>query len=455
MASDIQPGIQAGDAGFDRHIRKLSESVQARLRYHTIELPDGSVLPGLQTVEHLRRRLDLFNLPEDLRGRRVLDIGAWDGWFSFECERRGAEVLAVDCLELATFVEAKELLGSKVEFLTLDVNELSAQRLGRFDVVLFFGVLYHLRHPLLGLEKALELSTDRVLVESFVIQPEDRPIPAVMEFYEGAELGGQIDNWCGPSPECLLAMCRAAGFARVELRDITSQRASVECRRHWEVSDHVSDAAPHLNSAVNSRTYTARFHPFKDEYLCCYFKSTLKDLTPGDMRIEVDGFGVPALAVTPNGEEAWQANCLRPHGLEAGRHRVQLRIRNSALSNAVEFLMLSDTGTEAPQPSPALPAEAPELCSAEFHPSGDLRIASHRGGSLVCYFRSPATSLGIPDVVVELDGVLVRTDTVSSLGGNLWQVNMLLSAKLEAQATVRVRLSAGEWGKMLFVTGIP
>ena len=104
----------------------------------------------------------------------MLDVGAWDGWFSFECERRGADVVAVDCVALDTFIEAKQLIGSKVEYLTLDVNELSARRLGRFDIVLFFGVLYHLRHPLLGLEKAVELSTDLALIESFVIEPESR-----------------------------------------------------------------------------------------------------------------------------------------------------------------------------------------------------------------------------------------------------------------------------------------
>ena len=149
--------IAAGDPGFEERIQRLADRVHSRFRYHSIELPDGSVLPGLQPIEHLRWRLDLFGLPEDLRGKRVLDVGAWDGWFSFECERRGAEVVAVDCIALDTFHEAKELIGSKVEYLTLDVNELSASKLGTFDIVLFFGVLYHLRHPLLGLEKAVEL----------------------------------------------------------------------------------------------------------------------------------------------------------------------------------------------------------------------------------------------------------------------------------------------------------
>src|SRR5579863_3500838 len=246
--------IAAGDPGFEERIQRLADRVHSRFRYHSIELPDGSVLPGLQPIEHLRWRLDQFGLPDDLHGKRVLDIGAWDGWFSFECERRGAQVVAVDCVALNTFLEARDLLNSRVEYLTLDVGELSAAKLGRFDIVLFFGVLYHLRHPLQGLEKVVELCTDLALIESFVIASEPRTIPAVMEFYERTELGGQIDNWCGPSPEGLLAMCRSAGFATAELKDVTNQRASVVCRRRWPDPESISAAPPHLNAVVNNRT---------------------------------------------------------------------------------------------------------------------------------------------------------------------------------------------------------
>src|SRR5690348_8229880 len=150
MMAETGVRIAAGDHEYEQGIQRLADRVMSRFRYHSIDLPDGSVLPGLQTIEHLRWRLDRFGLSDNLRGKRVIDIGAWDGWFSFECERRGADVVAVDCVALDTFIEAKQLIGSKVEYLTLDVNELSAQRLGRFDIVLFFGVLYHLRHPLLG-----------------------------------------------------------------------------------------------------------------------------------------------------------------------------------------------------------------------------------------------------------------------------------------------------------------
>ncbi len=438
--------VAAGDSGYEEYVQRLADRVQSRFRYHSIDLPDGSVLPGLQSVEHLRWRLDFFELPHDLRGKRVLDVGAWDGWFSFECERRGAEVVAVDCVALDTFIEAKELIGSRVEYLTLDVNELSAKRLGRFDIVLFFGVLYHLRHPLLGLEKAVELSTDLALIESFVISSEKRQIPAIMEFYERTELGGQIDNWCGPSPECLASMCRSAGFAQVELKDITNQRASVVCKRRWpDLPRNLSAAAPQLQSATNNRNYIATFHPSKDEYLCCYFKSEEGNLTADSIFVEVDGFGTHCLVLAENGPNAWQANCLRPPGLAPGRHEVRLRTRNSGRSNAVAFTMLDENGHEVHEPNSHLPAGAPELCSAEIHPSGDLRVAAYKGGSLICYFRSPAESMIAGDVAVDIEGILKKADTLSFLGDGVWQVNLLLVEPVPADSGVRLRLGEGEW----------
>src|SRR4051794_11413474 len=100
---------------------------------HSIELPDGQGLQGLQTLEQLRNRIAQFPIPADLTGKRVLDIGAWDGWFSFEMERRGAEVLAVDSAEHTRFRVARGLLGSKVEFRMADICRLSSRDVGRFD----------------------------------------------------------------------------------------------------------------------------------------------------------------------------------------------------------------------------------------------------------------------------------------------------------------------------------
>jgi len=452
--ADAEIRIAAGDRGFEERVQKLADRVHSRFRYHSIELPDGSVLPGLQSIEHMRWRLDLYGLPQDLRGKRVLDVGAWDGWFSFECERRGAEVVAVDCLPLDTFLEAKELLKSRVEYLTLDVNELSAQRLGTFDIVLFFGVLYHLRHPLLGLEKATELSTGLVLIESYVIEREERRIPAVIEFYERTELGGQVDNWCGPSPEALLAMCRSAGMAQVELLDISQQRASVIAKRRWPEPDQApSVAAPQLHAVINNRTYLSSFHPMKDEYLCCYFKSDERGLTAEELFVEVDGFGTHALVIAAGEGGGYQANCLRPPGLAPGRHEVRLRTRHSGRSNAAAFTMLDESGRDTTTANVNLPAGAPELCSAEFRPSGDLRFAVNRGGSLICYFRSTAESVGPADVSIDLAGNTVRADTISWLGDNVWQANVLLDRPLDSGITARLRLGEGEWSQSSLVTG--
>lgn len=452
LENDAKLKIAAGNAGFNARIQDMAQSVQARLRYHSITLPDGSVLPGLQSEETLRARLDRFPLPENLSGKRVLDIGAWDGWFTFECERRGADVVAVDCVELETFHEAHRLLGSRAEYLTLDVNELSRERLGTFDIVLFFGVLYHLRHPLLGLEKVAELTRDVALIESFTIAPEPRTIPQVMEFYERAELGGQIDNWCGPSPECLLALCRSAGFARAELRDITDNRASVICRRRWPgPAASPDEPAPRLRSAVNNRTHLAVFHAAKDEYLCCYFVTPANGLAAETTMIEIDGFGVSAVSVHATGEGAWQANCVRPAWLAAGVHTVTVRTAASARSNAVEFILFDANGAATPGPKRDLPREAPELCSAELHPPPDLRLTAGRFGSLICYFRSSGKIIGAGDVEIECGGQTHKSSAVSALDDAVWQANLFPAAALPEGTSVRIRLAEGEWSNSLLV----
>ena len=204
----------------------------------------------------------------------MLDVGAWTGWCSFEMERRGADVVAMDCVELEEFRMAQRLLGSKVELRVLDVDELSPESVGLFDYVLFFGVFYHLRHPLLGLEKICSITTEAAFVESYVTDgeaPSDdaSPVPNLLEFYETTELGGQVDNWCGPNTKCLLAMCRSAGFARARLEGVVAGRARVTCWRHWEPPPTrtrrslrpgftpPSTTAPTTSASITARTSTS------------------------------------------------------------------------------------------------------------------------------------------------------------------------------------------------------
>ncbi len=93
--------------------------------YHSIELPDGTVTDGLISIERLKTRVAHMPIPADLHGKRVLDIGAWDGWFSFEMEQRGADVVAVDCVEIENFLYAHDARKSKVDYRILDVMDLT------------------------------------------------------------------------------------------------------------------------------------------------------------------------------------------------------------------------------------------------------------------------------------------------------------------------------------------
>jgi tRNA (mo5U34)-methyltransferase len=191
--------------------------------YHTISLGNGIVTPG---IDDTPSRLSKIGLPLDLTGKTVLDVGAWDGFFSFEAERRGAaRVLATDSYCWSGggwgtkdgFDLAKRALGSNVEEREIDVLDLSPDTVGVFDIVLFLGILYHMRHPMLALERAFSVTRERLIV-STLVDMTWWPRPAAA-FYEVAEANNDPTNWWGPNPTGVVAMLRSAGFRRVEVVD--------------------------------------------------------------------------------------------------------------------------------------------------------------------------------------------------------------------------------------------
>jgi tRNA (mo5U34)-methyltransferase len=241
------------------HARGLVESVEHW--YHQIEVAPGVVTPGVNDSQMV---LGLLDLPADLSGLHVLDIGTRDGFFSFECERRGAEVVAVDYLpaEETGFPVARELLGSKVEFTQCNVYDLSEERFGTFDIVLFLGVLYHLRDPMLALDRIWDVARGRVIVETQTIDeallmesgefkrmvdisPELADIP-LMQFYPGDVLNSDPTNVWAPNEACLKAMLSEAGFdvdrqLRVGQRGIAFARwADDSTRQFWRRRDRAA-----------------------------------------------------------------------------------------------------------------------------------------------------------------------------------------------------------------------
>ena len=170
-------------------------------------------------------------LPEDLTGKSVLDIGCNAGFYSFEMERRGASrVVGIDAdehyLQQARF--AAEVTGSRVEFRHLPVWQV-AQLGERFDLVIFMGVLYHLRHPLL----ALDLIHEHVAKDLFLFQSMQRGSQNVAQIEENYEFTAPAPfdepgypklhfvehryshdqtNWWIPNRACTEAMLRSSGF---------------------------------------------------------------------------------------------------------------------------------------------------------------------------------------------------------------------------------------------------
>ena len=199
---------------------ELREAIRQYDWYHSIELRPGIVTPGRAAERNV---LPYLGIPDDLSGVSVLDIGCWDGFFSFECERRGAKrVVAADIWETFgrdAFDFARAELGSSVEPAQASVYDLPDLLDQRFDLVLFLGVLYHLKHPLLAIEKISEITTPGglAIVETAVDVASlmDRPL---MAFYPGDELNGDPTNWWTPNVPALASMLDVCGF-----RDMVSR----------------------------------------------------------------------------------------------------------------------------------------------------------------------------------------------------------------------------------------
>ncbi len=203
--------------------RLVAEVAEQGFWHHDME-----VIPGVRTFGKYdpTPMLDLMQLPTSLDGVRVLDIGCNDGFFSFALEARGAEVTAVECgPHTAGFRLTHRLRGSSVKMVESTVYELAPEQIGRFDLILFLGVIYHLRHPLLALDVLHRLAEPDTLlfvesqaIDQALVGPDSQmfalgdPTYALMQFYPRGELLGDVTNWWAPTLVCLQQMVETAFF---------------------------------------------------------------------------------------------------------------------------------------------------------------------------------------------------------------------------------------------------
>jgi len=195
--------------------------------WHQIEVAPGIYTPGHDMTS---ARLEGMHLPKNMVGKRTLDIGAYDGFFTFECERRGADITAMDAVgpNQSGFNIARELLGSKAKHVRQSVYNLNPDKIGQFDIVLFLGVLYHLRYPLLALDKIYAVCDDLLILESQIcdhcfidqngrslslseLSPDLEKLP-LAQFYPNDELNKDPSNWWSPNLIALEKMIETSGF---------------------------------------------------------------------------------------------------------------------------------------------------------------------------------------------------------------------------------------------------
>jgi tRNA (mo5U34)-methyltransferase len=223
----------------------LQEIVSSRTWFHTIDLGGGVVTPGQKDtpseVAHLK-------LP-DLTGRTVLDIGAYDGFYSFEAERRGAKrVVAADHWAWnwpgsdarGNFELAHRVLDSQVEMQDIAVEDLSPDALGStFDVVLFLGVLYHAADPMGYLKNVRSVTSEVAIIET-VVDLLDVPVPAAA-YYQGASMNDDASNHFGPNRLAVEGMLLDVGFSRVVAFDpwTFSKDWGIATRPHGSVAERL------------------------------------------------------------------------------------------------------------------------------------------------------------------------------------------------------------------------
>lgn len=214
----------------------VQQLVNAHKWFHRIDIvcEDGIVTtPG--TVDHCGPRIatERFGIPENLTGKMVLDVGAYDGYFSFLAEKRGAEVTAIDnhqdCSNVKhtdeAFKTARNLLQSNVKYHPVDLKTWADDY--AYDITFYFGVLYHVDDPITNLLALRKLTREYALIETAVYRPGlmDLWQLDLWKFRPGYH-GDPTNKWYG-TPAAVVSALKHVGFKDINLIHTTPDKERV------------------------------------------------------------------------------------------------------------------------------------------------------------------------------------------------------------------------------------
>jgi len=246
---DQGSGPKQHETNGDRTAAALRDAAAQVSWYHTIELPGGVVTPGF--YDH-RPLVPHYGIPDDLAGKRVLDVATADGFWAFEFERRGADVVAADISRIAEldfppglqsvvdtegldaptgagFALAQGALGSKVERVQRSVYDLDPAETGTFDLVHAADILLHLESPIRALQAIRAMAHGTALITDCF----DPLLEAGMTRYLG---GWENMTWWSPSLATLGQMILDAGFGGVHLHSVYRLGSASAAGRPWRAT---------------------------------------------------------------------------------------------------------------------------------------------------------------------------------------------------------------------------
>lgn len=187
--------------------------------FHTIELRPGVITPGKKSASllEIEERHTLGNL--NLKGKSVLDIGAWNGFWTLAAHKKGAIVSSMDYPTWTHPVfKGKETFDIVCREKGISpTTYLHDAQLpfpdAYFDIVLFMGVLYHMKNPLSVFDELKKVTKHALVLET--VQDAMQAERPMMVFYPGKELSNDASNWWGPNTQCVYHLLKQAGFKTV------------------------------------------------------------------------------------------------------------------------------------------------------------------------------------------------------------------------------------------------
>ena len=191
-----------------RAARKLVDAVPHW--HHRFEIYPGLITPGSYDPQFLWGKL---GLEDRCRGQRILDLGTSDGFFTRKVASLGGDVVGVDYRSKKShgFWVMEKLFGREFRYEHVNLFDIDHDSLGKFDIVLFLGVLYHMPDMVRALHKVRSLCASTLLLETHS-DNEFRQDVAAARYFKATSLAGDVTNFWSPNPPCVLDMLHDVGF---------------------------------------------------------------------------------------------------------------------------------------------------------------------------------------------------------------------------------------------------